>query len=547
MKKRLIILNSIVMFIALVIVLLISSISIVNIGQKNTKEKLNNYLTLITNIVQSDGPLSAYNMISDSNFEIRLTIIDLNGNVLYDTQMKELENHLDRDEIKNPGVVYERFSKSVGHKMAYLAAKTDSYYIRVALPTSKVDSFVSNYILISTIVVIIIFLLSTIVIVKNNDLTFKKINQNLNELSNIAGSDTISNVDVDDMVSVLTLLSKKFENIITDSKYKEECLHTLINSVSQGIVVINKKGQINIINNQAPKLLRIQLTDYKNKNFRYLSNNIELQNKIDVCLNAKKNDFIEVNENGTYLNIRFSYIDTEWISGVIMTIDDVTSLMNLENNKKEFFQNASHELKSPLTCIIGYQQMITEGILDTKEQILDSANKSLKETIRMNDILSDMLSLATIEARQTSLKENINPKAIIEDVVITLSIEAKKNNIKISTDLDDNTLFASRTEFNEVVRNLIDNAIKYNKENGTIFVSYKDGILIVKDTGIGIKDEDKSRIFERFYRVDKARSKKTGGTGLGLAIVKHICLNNNYKLDLGSRLGLGTTFKIYFK
>lgn len=120
MKKRLIILNSIVMFIALVIVLLISSISIVNIGQKNTKEKLNNYLTLITNIVQSDGPLSAYNMISDSNFEIRLTIIDLNGNVLYDTQMKELENHLDRDEIKNPGVVYERFSKSVGHKMVYL-------------------------------------------------------------------------------------------------------------------------------------------------------------------------------------------------------------------------------------------------------------------------------------------------------------------------------------------------------------------------------------------------------------------------------------------
>ena len=230
-----------------------------------------------------------------------------------------------------------------------------------------------------------------------------------------------------------------------------------------------------------------------------------------------------------------------------MTIDDVTSLMNLENNKKEFFQNASHELKSPLTCIIGYQQMITEGILDTKEQILDSANKSLKEAIRMNDILSDMLSLATIEARQTSLKENINPKAIIEDVVITLSIEAKKNNIKISTDLDDNTLFASRTEFNEVVRNLIDNAIKYNKENGTIFVSYKDGILIVKDTGIGIKDEDKSRIFERFYRLDKARSKKTGGTGLGLAIVKHICLNNNYKLDLDSRLGLGTSFKIYFK
>ena len=547
MKKRLIILNSIVMFMALVIVLLISSISIVNIGQKNTKEKLNNYLTLITNITESDGAQEAYNMVYNSNFEIRLTIIDLNGNVLYDTQTKELENHLDRDEIKNPGVVYERFSKSVGHKMAYLATKTDTYYIRVALPTSKVDSFVSNYILISTIIVILIFLISTIIIVRNNDLTFKKINQNLTELSNIAGSDTISNVDVDDMASVLTLLSKKFENIITDSKYKEECLDTLINSVSQGIVVINKKGQISIINNQAPKLLMILLADYKNKSFRYLSNNIELQNKIESCLNEKKNDFIDVNENGKYLNIKLSYIDTEWISGVIMTIDDVTPLMNLENNKKEFFQNASHELKSPLTCIIGYQQMITEGIVDTKEQIIDSASKSLKEAIRMNGILSDMLSLATIEAHQTSLHENINPKVIIEDVIEALGVEAKKHNIKISTDLDDSVLFASRSEFNEIVRNLIDNAIKYNKENGTIFVSYKDNTLIVKDTGIGIKDEDKPRIFERFYRVDKARSKKTGGTGLGLAIVKHICLNNNYKLDLESRIDEGTTFKIYFK
>lgn len=547
MKKRLIILNSIVMLIALVIVLLVSSIAIVNVGQNNTEERLNNYLALITNIVEEEGYEPAYNAVSKSDFEIRLTIIDLEGNVLYDTQMSELENHLDREEIKNPGVVYERFSKSVGHKMAYLAVKTDSCYIRVALPTSKVDSFISNYILISTLIIIIIFIASSVIIIKNNDNTFKKINQNLNDLAKIAGNDTITNISVDDLASILTLLSKKLENIITDSKYKEECLNSLINSVSQGIAVINKKGQINILNTKAPKLLDISLSDYKNKSFRYLSNNIELQNKIEECLNNKTNAFININENGKYLNIELSYINTEWLSGVILTIDDVTLLMNLENNKKEFFQNASHELKSPLTCIIGYQQMITEGIVDKEDEIKESARKSLKEAIRMNGILSDMLSLATIEAHSSEPKENINPKEIILEMVEALSLEASRQNIKITTNIDDEMLYASKNEFNEIVRNLIDNAIKYNKENGSIELILKDGVLTVSDTGIGIKDEDKSRIFERFYRVDKGRSKKSGGTGLGLAIIKHICLKNNYRIELESRILEGSSFKIYFK
>lgn len=535
------------MLIALVIVLLVSSIAIVNVGQNNTEERLNNYLALITNIVEEEGYEPAYNAVSKSDFEIRLTIIDLEGNVLYDTQMSELENHLDREEIKNPGVVYERFSKSVGHKMAYLAVKTDSCYIRVALPTSKVDSFISNYILISTLIIIIIFIASNVIIIKNNDNTFKKINQNLNDLAKIAGNDTITNISVDDLASILTLLSKKLENIITDSKYKEECLNSLINSVSQGIAVINKKGQINILNTKAPKLLDISRSDYKNKSFRYLSNNIELQNKIEECLNNKTNAFININENGKYLNIELSYINTEWLSGVILTIDDVTLLMNLENNKKEFFQNASHELKSPLTCIIGYQQMITEGIVDKEDEIKESARKSLKEAIRMNGILSDMLSLATIEAHSSEPKENINPKEIILEMVEALSLEASRQNIKITTNIDDEMLYASKNEFNEIVRNLIDNAIKYNKENGSIELILKDGVLTVSDTGIGIKDEDKSRIFERFYRVDKGRSKKSGGTGLGLAIIKHICLNNNYRIELESRILEGSSFKIYFK
>ena len=553
MRKKYFITTSLMVFVSLVLFFTFSCLIVNKINTKNTKREMLNYLQIVLNTYDGTNMEKTSNVLHEANENIRITFINSEGTVLYDTHILPEDNHLQRPEIIQLGSISYRHSDSLNMQMVYIAGYIKDVYIRIAMPESSTGEIANYLILFGFIALVIICAISFIIIQKVSNHLVKPINEEVDKLSKIVGN------DVNCMGDDVTILSHQIDEVrlLIDNKIsklseEKDKLNYIIQNMHQGLVILNGLGEAILINDTACTILERIWERVINCSYTYLFSTPIIMDKIEEARNQVIEDSLHysINHKHYILNIsslRSNFASTKDQNGVAIFIIDITNDMVLQKTKSDFFANASHELKSPLTCIIGYQQMITEGILDTKEQILDSANKSLKEAIRMNDILSDMLSLATIEARQTSLKENINPKAIIEDVVITLSIEAKKNNIKISTDLDDNTLFASRTEFNEVVRNLIDNAIKYNKENGTIFVSYKDGILIVKDTGIGIKDEDKSRIFERFYRVDKARSKKTGGTGLGLAIVKHICLNNNYKLDLDSRLGLGTTFKIYFK
>ena len=215
--------------------------------------------------------------------------------------------------------------------------------------------------------------------------------------------------------------------------------------------------------------------------------------------------------------------------------------------KKEFFANASHELKSPLTSIIGYQELIKEGIIKDNNEIKNISEKTLKESIRMKNIVLDMLELSKLESKEVKEIERLNLKEIIEDIISSNEVLIKQKNIKITANLKDFYINSSFEDIQKLLSNIISNAINYNNINGEMVLILKDNSFICKDTGIGIKKEDLPRIFERFYRVDKSRSKENSGTGLGLAIVKHICLNYHYKIKVDSKFGLGTTFTIIFK
>ena len=219
-------------------------------------------------------------------------------------------------------------------------------------------------------------------------------------------------------------------------------------------------------------------------------------------------------------------------------IEDVTKEENLDKIKRDFFQNASHELKSPLTTIIGYEQMITEGIIDDEEQIKQYSLKTLKEAKRMNSIIMDMLNLSALEQEEKVKNNDVDLKKLILEIIDSLSQNMQDKKITLDTFILDTTINGDEK---------IDNAIKYNKINGKITISLKNNVLKISDTCIGISDENKQRVFERFYRVDKGRSKEQGGTGLRLAIVKHICELYNYKIELDSILEKGTTITIYFK
>lgn len=548
MKKRLILINLSVLFISLLVVLIASSISFLNIFTRNSEEMIEHYLNMSCAIYENNNEDDVIEIARDTNPSLRVTIIDLSGNVIADSNSSDIEdNHLERDEIKNPGKIVERYSKTVNRKMIYLAKKLDNCYIRVSIPVDSINDFISKYIAISIVMVCITFGISIIVMVKLNDKSLKPINDQINQLAIIADESHYDNLSIDEFPTVLSMVKKKINDRIIDAKYNEEKIQSLIKEVEQGIVVIDDNGYINLANPKAYSMLSLEGADVVGKKYLYLIDNIYVQEKIEHALESKKDDEIIITKDNLFISIQIKFVTSSWLrNGIILTLLDVTNERKLEENKKEFFQNASHELKSPLTCIIGYQQMITEGIINSLDEIKDISKKTLSEALRMNSILSDMLNLSSLEVEKTSSKEMLNLKEIVIDVSTALNVRCLEQNVTLNLDLDDVIINANQQEMMELVRNLIDNAIKYNKPNGSVDVTLKEKYLQVSDSGIGIDNKDIERIFERFYRVDKARSRKTGGTGLGLSIVKHICLNNGFKINVKSQLDVGTTFTIEF-
>ena len=244
-------------------------------------------------------------------------------------------------------------------------------------------------------------------------------------------------------------------------------------------------------------------------------------------------------------------LKTSWSSAtnshVALLMVDVTLQENMNSLKREFFANASHELKSPLTSIIGYQQLIQQGILTTSEEIQDATLRTIKEAQRMNKLIIEMLDLSRLENNVQTILEDVKISKIINDCLQELTPSIEKKNIEIDLNLDDVTITTSQSDLYKLIKNILDNAIIYNNENGKIIIILKNNELTISDTGVGISKEDLEHIFERFYRVDKTRSKESSGTGLGLSIVKHICILYGYKINIESQIGIGTEIKISFQ
>ena len=230
---------------------------------------------------------------------------------------------------------------------------------------------------------------------------------------------------------------------------------------------------------------------------------------------------------------------------------DVTESVNSENLRREFTSNVSHELKTPLTSISGFAEIMKNG--DTpNEMVIDFSNSIYDEAQRLISLVSDIMKISELDEKTVVYeKETVDLYSLSLEVAERLRAEADKKNIKINVIGDTAEVIGVRKILDEMIYNLCDNAIKYNKENGIvdIIVSLADSKvkLIVRDTGIGIPTAQQSRVFERFYRVDKARSKSIGGTGLGLAIVKHGAIYHNAEIELESKENAGTLVSVIFK
>ena len=548
MRKKIILINALTTFFSLIILLITSGFLIYIRNLNNYENAAKNYLSLTCSIFNGTNVDQTYEAVKETESNIRLTIIDLDGNVVFDSENSEVdENHLGRPEVINLNTVVNRYSKTENKDMLYIADIDDGYYIRISLDMGDVNKLLYWFIIFGFIVTLIV---ETIVVSLSLYFTKKglaPINKNLAKLGYLVKKDiNDEEFSIDTLPSIIDELSQLIDNQIEKIKSQKDDMVSVLNLLNQGVIALDSKGDIFFINNEARKIFNVS-ENFSDSNYLYLIRDIELQKTIENSLKKHSTQLFNFEINKRTINICITPITENWLNGgLIISLNDITKEENLKQVKKDFFDNASHELKSPITSIIGYSQLVSSGIVNDNKEIIEYNKKIYKEASRMNSILYDMLNIAELEQGYPVKKEDVNLKKLVLEILDAYKTKIEAKNIHLDLQIDDVKINSDIRLIDEMLRNLIDNAIKYNKENGKITINLTGKLFLISDTGIGIKKENQSRIFERFFMEDKARSKENGGTGLGLAIVKHIIETLGYKIEVISKVNVGTKFIIYF-
>lgn len=550
MKKRMILTNSLIAFFALLVMLLISAGIVMVSNKEASHRQVRNYLSLACAVYDGTNEAETLQTLKLIDENIRITIIDLEGNVKADSSLDDIAiSHLDRWEIQNLGKICTRYSDTLKCDMLYIAALDDGVYLRISFPVRTMTVLTTTYLSVGILALIAILALSVGLITYFSKKSLQPVNQTLNGFVKLIDkADDYTVLSIDDLPVILESLRQALDDKIQQISNQKQQTTDVLNQIDSGLIVIDETQKIKLINAAAMRIFHAGDNAVKDKDYLYLIRDIGLQEAISLALREKcDKEYLLKLDTLTY-RAGMKYIQASWISGgVILMLENITQRLELEQTKREFFANASHELKSPLTCIIGYQQMITEKIETDADRIIEYSKKTLKEANRMNDIVIDMLNLSRLERKEAMQIEDIRADILIEEILDSLQSKIKEKELKVYKSISPVVLAADRGHLDQLFRNLMDNAIKYNKSGGEIELRLALEAFTIRDTGVGISPEHQKRVFERFYRVDKAKSKTLGGTGLGLAIVKHVCEIYRYKIQLSSEANQGTTIKIEFQ
>jgi two-component system phosphate regulon sensor histidine kinase PhoR len=351
-----------------------------------------------------------------------------------------------------------------------------------------------------------------------------------------------------------TQLQERFATI-TDQRNE---LDAVLSSMIEGVVAVDGQGRIVSINKAAASLLDIELSKGQNRNVEEVIRNVDLQNFINSTLNSKvptEADISLPTKGDRLFQLHGASLPTRagGRTGAVIVLNDITKMRRLENVRRQFVANVSHELKTPVTSIQGYVEALLEGAIKDPQQAERFLRIIAKHSDRLNSIIEDLLILSRLEEdreRKENSFEVTELKPVLASAIELASIKAEDKQMKIQLVCDEQIVVRMNTALLEqAVLNLVENAIKYSPLGGDVRISVeqngKEVAITVKDNGCGITQEHLPRIFERFYVVDKGRSRKLGGTSLGLAIVKHIAQVHGGSVTVESSPGRGSTFTIH--
>lgn len=489
---------------------------------------------------------------SIENENERITLIAPDGTVIADTvaDIDVLENHIDREEVKeaiqNGSGTSSRYSDTLTEKIVYYALEMkDGNILRISARHYTVFTILFGLLQPIMIVVFISILLSLWLCHRVS----VKIVEPINTLDLEHPENNETYEELTPFLKKIANQRKIIDKQLKDAMQMQEEFKLITENMSEGFLIIDSEMRILTHNTAAMKLLNMSAAE--SENVLSVNRSKAFRKMLERVLSGVRNESETESDGKYYRFIANPVLDENNIIGAVIVILDVTESVNSENLRREFTSNVSHELKTPLTSISGFAEIMKNG--DTpNEMVIDFSNSIYEEAQRLISLVSDIMKISELDEKTVVYeKETVDLYSLSLEVAERLRAEADKKNIKINVIGDTAEVIGVRKILDEMIYNLCDNAIKYNKENGIvdIIVSLADSKvkLIVRDTGIGIPTAQQSRVFERFYRVDKARSKSIGGTGLGLAIVKHGAIYHNAEIELESKENAGTLVSVIFK
>lgn len=532
------------------ITLILGFVSIVGILYQHFENEIYNQLE--TEVAYISAGIETYGEYYLDNLKTdqRITLIDQSGEVVYDNHAtsSEMENHALREEVIEAYQVgvgkSERYSETLQSKTLYYAVSLNNGYIlRIADYQNTIFVLVLQMIQPISIVLLIALGLAWYISKK----LAKQITEPINSLDLDAPNISIEYKELDPLLTRIQALTDYLLLQVEDAVKQQEEFKMITDHMTEGFVVINKDLTILSYNESICRQMDIK-EDIKGKDVYILNDDKAFARFIERTMKGGHNDWVQEKDGRYYQWISNPVKTDDVVGGAVIVMMDVTEKAKRDQFRSEFTANISHELKTPLTSISGFAEIIENGIV-REEDVKVFAGDIYRESQRLIQLVNDIIRISQLDDhRLVYQKEMIDVRSEIDIVIERLKHIAKKKNISIHCDGDEFRLYTVSSVFQDIIYNLIDNAIKYNKENGEVFINLgKDNqyfILSIKDTGIGIPVHDQERIFERFYRVDKSRSSQNGGTGLGLSIVKHGVTTLNGIIELKSILHEGTEIKI---
>ena len=512
------------------------------------KSQLKTQLSFASTAVEDEGIEYLKNL---ENGEYRLTLIDTDGTVLYDTNADAatMENHSDRREFQEAFLSgygeSHRYSRTLTEQTYYFAKKlSDDRVLRISTSQVTIVSLLLGMLQPLLVITFLAILLSVFLA--------KRASRNLvRPLNNLDLNDPLSNDVYEELSPLLRHMAQQNKQIalqMDELSRSQNEFNAITSNMSEGLIVLNKDGVVVSLNTAARKIFEAE-EDSIGKDFLTIDRTPEISRAIKETLSGKKQE-LEYEKNGRNYDLCINQIvEKDEVIGVLLLAIDNTEKIQAEQNRREFTANVSHELKTPLQSIIGSADLIESGLVKP-EDMPRFIGHIKTDAARLVSLVSDIIRLSQLDENTEMNWETVDALSVAKEALEMVGPIAESRNISLTIKGEPAPLTSVHKLLYDIIYNLCDNAVKYNKEGGFVKVDVKtagDKVQVaVSDNGVGIAPADQSRVFERFYRVDKSHSRESGGTGLGLSIVKHAVAYLKGSISLESTLGKGTTITVSF-